>query len=151
MARATLQGGGRKGLEQLPEVTERRPRPVRWRSKLPGSGPQSLTQGTTKQSAGAHGRWAVSLKKGAEPRVSFIGGEVTWLWARAGQQWRPEGASSGWTPCDTHFSFASCVLGFNGVHVMGLGVRPRGRGGCGSLAKWLTLGFLDQNFRPLHV
>lgn len=60
-------------MEQLPEVTERRPRPVRWRAKLPGSGPQSLTQGTTKQSAGAHGRWAVSLREGAEPRVSFIG------------------------------------------------------------------------------
>uniref|UniRef100_A0A5F9D163 COP9 signalosome subunit 7A n=1 Tax=Oryctolagus cuniculus TaxID=9986 RepID=A0A5F9D163_RABIT len=70
VARAALQGGGRKGLEQLPEVTERRPRPVRWKTKLPGSGPQSLAQGTTGQSAGAHGPWAASLREEVEPRLA---------------------------------------------------------------------------------
>uniref|UniRef100_A0A9L0TN78 COP9 signalosome subunit 7A n=1 Tax=Equus caballus TaxID=9796 RepID=A0A9L0TN78_HORSE len=68
VARAPLRRGVRKGSEQLPEVTERRPRPVRWKTKLPGSGPQSVIQGTTGQAAGAHRPLAASLREGAEPR-----------------------------------------------------------------------------------
>ena len=126
MARATLQGGGRKGSEQLPEVTEQRPRPVCWKTKLPGSGRPAESDPGYDWAVGVSLRSLGGLFKGGGGATrKDPEGEVTWLGALAGHQGNLRDCCYWGVHHVTPLPPLHPVpRGFNGVHVVGLGIGP---------------------------
>ena len=158
MARATLQGGGRKGSEQLPEVTEQRPRPVCWKTKLPGSGRPAESDPGYDWAVGVSLRSLGGLFKGGGGATrKDPEGEVTWLGALAGHQGNLRDCYWGVQHVTPLPPLHPVPRGSMGCTWWGLGLAQgwgRGRGNPVSVrfpSKWPIVGFLDPSFKLLHL